>query len=110
MPTAIVDGEARRWEVWISERTHGDAHRVLVTLLRVKDGRSTNRAKPERELRSLVPNADVLGGGTGDRVGAREAGQRCEDTACSLLAGKAVADADGSRLAVNFDTKLATAA
>jgi hypothetical protein len=96
--------------VWVSERTHGDAHRVFVTFLSVKDSRSTNRAEPELEPGSVIPNADVLGGGTRDHVRSGETGQRCEDTACSLLAGEAVANADDSRLAVNFDAKLSTGA
>ena len=108
VPAAVVDGEARRWKVRVSERTHGNAHRAVVAFLSVKDGGSTDRAEPEPEPGSLIPNADVLGGGAGDRVRGREAGQRSKDAACSLLAGEAVANADDSRLAFNFNPELST--
>jgi hypothetical protein len=69
VPTAVVDGNARRWKVRVSERAHGDAHRLIVTVFGVEDGSSTNRAEPEYELGSLIPDSNVLGGGTEDLNG-----------------------------------------
>jgi hypothetical protein len=81
-----------------------------VALFSVEDGGPTDWAEPECELGSLISDADVFGGRAEYFERSREAGQGCEDTAGSLLAGEAVANADDSRLAFNFDAKLSTGA
>jgi hypothetical protein len=92
MPTAVVDRDLWRWEAGVSKRPHGDAHRLSVTVFCVKDGSPTNWAEPEYELGSLIPDANVFGGGTKDFERSREAGQCRKDTAGPLLAGEAVAN------------------
>jgi len=86
----------RRWEGWVSEGTNCDTHGIVVTFFRVEDGSSTNWAEPEYELGSLIPDSNVLGGDTEDFERSGEAGQCREDTACPLLAGEAVANANSS--------------
>ena len=106
MPTAVVDGNSRRWKVRVSKRPHGYAHRLIVTVFGVEDGSPTNWAEPEYELGSLIPDSNVLGGGTEDFERSREAGQCCEDTAGPLLAGEAVANANSSWLAFDLNAQL----
>jgi hypothetical protein len=96
----------RRWKVWIGKRTHGDAHRLSVTFFGVKDVSPTDRAEPESEPGSLIPDANVFGGGTEDFERRGEAGQCCEDTAGSLLAGEAVANANSAGLAFDLNAQL----
>jgi hypothetical protein len=105
-----VDGNSRRWKVRISERTHGDAHRLTVAVFGVEDGSPANRAEPEYEPGSLIPDANIFGGGTEDFERCREAGQRREDTAGPLLAGEAVANANASWLAFDLNAQLPTEA
>jgi hypothetical protein len=93
-----------------SKRTNCDTHRIVVTFFRVEDGSSTNRAEPEYELRSLIADANVLGGGTEDFERSGEAGQRCEDTAGPLLAGEAMAEADSSWFAFDLNAQLSARA
>ena len=57
-----------------------------------------------------VALAQVLGGLAADAVRWRERGERSEHAAGALLAGKAVAEADAERLAVDFDAELAATA
>ena len=78
VPTAVVDGNSGRWKVRVSKRTHSDAHRLIVTVFGVEDGSPTNWAEPEYELGSLIPDSNVLGGGTEDFERSREAGQCCD--------------------------------
>jgi hypothetical protein len=66
VPTAVVDRNLRRWKARVSERTYGYAHSLIVTVFGVKDGSPTNWAEPEYELGSLIPDANVFGGGTED--------------------------------------------
>jgi len=110
VPTAVVDGNSRRWKAWVSKRAHGDAHRLIVTIFGAEDGGPTNWAKPEYELGSLIPDTNVLGGGTEDFERSREAGQCCEDTAGPLLAGEAVANADASWFAFDLNAQLSAGA
>ena len=110
VPTAVVDGNSRRWKARVSECTYGDAHGLIVTVFGVEDGSPTNRAEPEYELGSLIPDANVFGGGTKDFERSREAGQCCEDTAGPLLAGEAVANADASWFAFDLNAQLSAGA
>ena len=106
MPTAVVDGILRRWKVRVSKRTHGDAYRLIVTVFGVEDRSPTDRAEPEDELGSLIPDTNVFGRGTEDLERSREAGQCCEDTAGPLLAGEAVANAYSSWFALDLNAQL----
>ena len=110
VPTAVVDGNARRWKVRVSERANGNAHRLIVTVFGVEDGSPTNRAEPEYKLGSLIPDANIFGDGTEDFERSGEARQCCEDTAGPLLAGEAVAEADSSRLTFDLNAELAARA
>lgn len=106
VPTAVVDGDLRCWKVRVSKRTHGDAHRLIVTFFGVEDGSPTDWAEPECELGSLIPDTDAFRGGTEDFERSGEAGQCCEDTAGPLLAGEAVAKANSSWFAFDLNTQL----
>jgi hypothetical protein len=106
VPTAVVDGNSGRWKVRVSKRTHGHAHRLIVTVFGVEDGSPTNWAEPEYELGSLIPDSNVLGGGTEDFERSRETGQCCEDTAGPLLAGEAVANANAMWFAFDLNAQL----
>ena len=64
--TAVVDGNLRRRKVRVSKRTHGDAHRLIVTVFCMEDGSPTDWAEPEDEIGSLIADANVFGGGTED--------------------------------------------
>jgi hypothetical protein len=108
MSAAVIDRSSRRREARVGKRSHGDAHgRPFVSLFGVEHGRPADRAEPERELGSLVTDANVLGRGAKDLVRGGEAGQRCKDTACSTLAGQAMADSDAAWLSLDFDAQLA---
>jgi len=106
VPTAVVDGNSRRWKARVSKRAHGDAHRLIVTVFGVEDGSPTNWAEPEYELRPLIPDTDVFGGVAEDFERSREAGQCCEDTAGPSLAGEAVANANSPWLAFDLNAQL----
>ena len=106
MPAALVDGKSGRWKARVSKSAHGDAHRLIVTGFGVEDGSSTNWAKPEYELCSLIPDADVFGGGPRDFERRGEARQCCEDAAGPLLTGEAVANANATRFAFDLNAQL----
>jgi hypothetical protein len=78
----------------------------MVTVFGVEDGSPTNWAEPEYELGALIPDTNVFGGGTEDFEWSREAGQCCEDAACPLLAGEAVAQADALWFAFDLNAQL----
>jgi hypothetical protein len=96
--------------VWVSERAHGDAHRLIVTVLGVEDGSPTSRAEPEYKFGSLLSYANVFGGGAEDFERSGEARQCREDTAGPLLAGETVAETDSSRLTFDLNAELAARA
>jgi hypothetical protein len=77
-----------------------------VTVFGVEDGSPTNWAEPEYELGSLIPDANVLGGGTEDFERSGEARRCCKDTAGPLLAGEAVANANSSWFAFDLNAQL----
>jgi hypothetical protein len=108
MPATVVDGNCRQWKVWVGKRTHSDTDSAIFANFGVEDGSSTNRAEPEDELGTLVPDTDVFGGVPKDLEGGVEAGQCREHTAGSLLAGEAVADANASWLTLNSNPQLST--
>jgi hypothetical protein len=110
MPAALVDGKSRRWKARVSKRSHGYAHRLIVTLFGVEDSSPTDCAKPECEPCSAIPDADVFGGGTEDFERSREACQCCEDTAGPLLAREAVANANSTRFAFYLNAQLSARA
>src|SRR6267378_1259593 len=94
VPAAIVDRPFRRGKARVGKGADRHAHRLVVTLFGVKHGRPANRAEPESELRSVVPDTHVFGGGAEDLERRSEARERREHTAGPALAGEAVADAD----------------
>jgi hypothetical protein len=71
---------------------------------------STDRAEPEYELRSLVPDPNVFSGGANDPERRAKTGQRGKDAAGSLLAGEAVADAYPAGFALNLNAQLSAGA
>ena len=75
VPTDCRRRKLEALESWVSERTYGDANRLIVTVFGVEDGSSTDRTEPEYELGSLIPDTNVFGGGTEDFERGREAGQ-----------------------------------
>jgi hypothetical protein len=88
----------------VRECSHGDAHGPRITIFRVKQRGPANGTEPEHEPSTLITNARVLGRLTMDLVWCGESGKRGKDAACSSLAGKAMADADTSRLTFYFDS------
>jgi hypothetical protein len=104
VPAAVVDGDLRRRKVWVSKRTHCDAHSSSVTVFGVEYGSPTDRAKPEYKLGSVIPDTNVFGGGAEDFERRGEAGQRREDSAGPLLAGEAMAEANPPWFAMDLDT------
>jgi hypothetical protein len=110
-PTGACGCRRRKLEAlesWVSKRTHGHAHGLILTVFGVEDGRSTNGAEPEFELGSLIPDANVLGGRAEDFERSRETGQRREDTTGPLLAGEAVANANALWFALDLNAQLST--
>jgi len=88
MSAAIIDRILRRRKAWVGKGAHGDAHRRLfLTLFGVENCCPADRAEPECELGSLIPDTNVFGGGTEDFERSGETGQCREDTAGPLLAG-----------------------
>jgi hypothetical protein len=77
-----------------------------VTFFGVKDVSPANRAEPESEPGSLIPDANVFRGGTEDFERSGKAGQGREDAAGSSLAGEAVANANSSGLAFDLNAQL----
>ena len=110
MTPAIVDGVARRRKIGIGERSNGDADTARFTFLGVEKVGAAHGAEPEPELCTLITRTDVLSGFPEDFVRPRETREGREDAASSLLAGKAMANADNARLTFNFDAKLPTVA
>lgn len=106
MPTAVVDGNSRRWEVGVGKRTHGDAHRLIAAVFSVEDGSPTKWAESVYELGSLISDTNVFGGGAEHFERSREAGQCSEDTAGPLLACEAVAKANASWFAFDLNAQL----
>jgi hypothetical protein len=104
--TAIVDGNSRRWKAGVSERTNGNAHRLIVAFFRVENRRPTDWAEPEYELGSPIPDTSVFSGRSEDHVVTGESGQRRENAARPLLAGQAVANANASWLTFDLNAQL----
>jgi hypothetical protein len=106
MSTAIVDGNLGRWKIRVRKRTHGNAHELTFTVLGVENSSPTNRAEPECEPGSLIPDTNIFGRGTEDLEGSGEAGQCRENTARPVLAGQTVANTHSAWLTFDLDTKL----
>jgi hypothetical protein len=68
--------------------------------------RSADWTEAEPELGALITGAHIFCGVTEDLVWDRETRQCCEDAAGPLLAGKAMTDANNSRLALDLDPQL----
>src|SRR5215510_11040425 len=108
MTSAIVDRVPGCRKVGIGECADGDANTFQFALLGVEEVCSADRTEAEPKLSALIAGADVLCGLTEDPVWGRKACKCCEDAACSLLAGEAMADTDEARFTFNFDTELPT--
>jgi hypothetical protein len=106
--SAIVDRVTGCRKVGIGEGADGDANTFQFALLSVEEVCSADGTEAEPELSALITGADVLCGLAEDPVWGRKACKCCEDTACSLLAGEAMADTDKAWLTFNFDTELPT--
>jgi len=96
--------------MWIRERTHGNAHGLRIAVFRMKQRGPAHGTEPEDESRTLIADTRVLSRLTMDLVGRRKSGERGEDTAGATLAGKAIADADTSWLAIDFNSQLSAGA
>jgi hypothetical protein len=106
MPPAIVDRIAGCRKVGVGECSIGCSHRSPPRCVKfVPDW-----AETEPELGTLIAGTDVFRGSAQDSVWTSEACQCCEDAACSLLAGEAMAYSDEARLTFNLDAKLPTVA
>jgi len=104
MTAAVIDRNPGRREIRIGECAHGNTHGFRIAVFRVKQRGPANGTEPEDEPGTLVTNARVLSCLTIDLVRRRKSGKRCEDTAGSALARKAIADADTSGLAFDFNS------
>src|SRR3990170_555607 len=110
MPPAVVDGNLRRRKAGVGKRADGDAHGSFLTIFSMKHGGPANGTEPETKLCSLIPGAHIFGGVAEDLIRSREAGQGRKHTAGSLLAGKAVANADAARFAFDLNAQLSAGA
>ena len=110
MPAAVVDGNSWRWKLRIGERSHGDAHGLVVADLGVEDSRTAHGAEPEQKLRSLIADAKMFRGVTVHFERSGEAREGSENTARASLASKTIADADAARLAFDLNSQLAAGA
>ena len=110
MSAAVVNRNLRRWKLRIGERTHGDAHGLVVADLGVEHGGTAHGAEPEQELRALIADAEILGRFAGYFEWRREAGERREHTTGTSLAGEAMTHADAARLALYLNAQLAAGA
>jgi hypothetical protein len=99
-----------RWKLRIGERSHGDAHGLVVADLGVENSRTAHGAKPEQELSSLIADAQILRGVTVHLERSREAREGSENTARASLASKTIADADATWLAFDLNSQLAAGA
>ena len=109
VPATVVNRNSRRRKVRVGKRTHGNTDRLIVTFFGVEDGRSADRAEPEYEPGSLIPDADVFGAGTEDFEWSREAGQCREDTTGPLLACETVTNANASWFTFDPNAQLSAA-
>jgi hypothetical protein len=75
----------------------------------MKNCASTDRAKPEAELRSMVARSDIFRGGAGNGKGSGIGGKRRKNAAGASLACEAMANASAQRVALDFDAKLSAA-
>ena len=110
MPAAVVNRNSGSRKLRIGERSHGNTHGLVVAHFAVKDGRAAHRAEPEQELRSLIADAQILGGVTVHFERRREAREGGKDAARATLASEAIADADAARLAFDLNAQLAAGA
>lgn len=108
---ATVVNRISRWrKTWIGEGADGDRHRrLLAALFGVEYGCAAARAETEPKLGPLVTSANVIGRRADDLIGGGEARQRCKYTARAALTGKAVANPDSQRFALNLNAQLAAA-
>ncbi len=102
MPAAIVDGKLRGRKAGIGKSAYGDAHAVDFPFFGVEEVGPADGAETENELCPLIAGTHIFCGVAYDLVGSSEAGQGGEDAAGSLLASKAVANADSGRLALDY--------
>src|SRR5262249_42032123 len=104
----VVARLGRRREGRVGERTHGDDDQIRLRRLRVEDLRTAGRAEMKdvllpvglvgdpREVAEAAAHLHLLG---------LESGLHPERAPRATLAGKAVADRDGERIAGNLETK-----
>ena len=109
MSTAVIDGNARRWKAGVSKRTHGDAHRLIVTVFGVEDGRPANWAEPEYELGSLIPPR-TYSVAVPKTLNGPEKLASAAKTLPVLCWHQAVANAHASRFAFDFNAQLSAGA
>lgn len=104
MTATVIDRNLWWRKIRVRECSYGDAHGLRIAIFRVKQRGPANGTEPEDEPGTLITDARVLSRLTIDLVWCGESGKRGKDAACSALAGKAMADADTSRLTFYFDS------
>lgn len=107
MSPAIVDRVAWGRKVGISECPNGHADTLNLTFLSMEEICPADWTETEPKFSALITAAHVFRSLAEHFVWSRKARECREDAACSLLAGKAMADTDNSGLAVDFNAKLA---
>ena len=104
----VVDRILRRRKARIGESSDRDGDtRGILAFFGVEYGRPADGAEPEAESGAGVAGSDILGGDTGNAVGAGETGKGGEDAAGPTLARQTVTDADSDGLARNLNAELA---
>ncbi len=107
MSATIINRNLRWRKAGVGEGPHGDTRRRLfATVFGVKHCCAAYRAEPKLELRPVVADPHVLGGGTENLIGRGEAGQRRENAAGPALTCEAVANANAEGFARNFNAQL----
>jgi len=106
MSPAIVNRVAWRGKVGIGERPNSYADTANLAFLGVEEIGSADWTEAKSELGALITGAHVFRGVAKDFVWRGKTRECCENAPRSLLAGKAMADTNNPRLALDFDAKL----
>jgi len=106
MSPAIVDRVAWRGKVGIGECPDSHADTADLTFFGVEEVRTANWTEAKSESGALITGAHIFRGSAEDFVWGGKTRECREYAPCSLLTGEAMAEADDSRLALDFDAKL----
>jgi len=108
--THLVDGDGRRWKLWLRECSDRHVNEFLATFQTPIDGGTAPWTEPKRGSVTFVSDANILVRFTGnfDRLGS-ETRLSAKDAAGALLAGKTMADGYPERLFGYGDRELTAA-